>query len=42
MKKVVNSEGTSIYVRPKGYDSWLDYWEKHTGKKAKSCHHFKT
>ena len=23
---------------PPGYSSWLDYWEKRTGKKAGICH----
>ena len=23
---------------PKGYDSWIEYWEKSTGLKSKFCH----
>jgi len=37
MHKVKNLKGTSNH-RPKGYDSWLDFWEKKTGNKAKDCH----
>ncbi len=38
MVKVKNIQGSGFYSgAPKGYTSWLDYWEKQTGKKAKKC-----
>lgn len=29
---VENINGSSRYPKPKGYDSWLDYWEQQTGQ----------
>ena len=29
-----NAVGTSRFEAPKGYQSWLDYWKKHTNKNA--------
>lgn len=37
MTKVKNAKGTDRYPRPAGYDSWLDYWEKQTGRRAIRC-----
>lgn len=37
MPKVKNINGTSRFPAPLGYKSWLDYWEKQTGKKAYYC-----
>lgn len=37
--KVKNLNGTSDNRVPYGYDSWLDFWEKKSGKKAKECAH---
>lgn len=42
--KVKNVNGSSRFV-PSGYSSWLEYWEKQTGKKAyrcsaTDCHHW--
>ena len=37
--KVKNLNGTSDNKVPYGYSSWLDYWEKKTGKKAGECGH---
>ncbi len=34
--KVRNVNGTSRFI-PRGYNSWLDYWEKQTGKSATIC-----
>lgn len=35
---VVNANGTSRWSKPStGESSWLEYWEKHTGKKADHC-----
>ena len=31
---VENVNGSSLFPRPKGYNSWLDYWEYMTGKDA--------
>jgi len=28
---------TGAYKVPDGYESWLDYWEKNTGRSAKEC-----
>jgi hypothetical protein len=36
--KVKNVTGSSDDVPPKGYDSWIDYWEKRTYTKAVICH----
>lgn len=36
---VKNLNGTSDNRVPYGYSSWLDYWEKKTGKKAGECGH---
>jgi len=39
MIKVKNINGSAFYSKPpKGYDSWLDYWEQQTGLIAKECH----
>ena len=36
--KVKNANGTSRWSKPStGESSWLEYWEKHTGKKADHC-----
>lgn len=38
MTKVKNINGSGFYHGiPAGYTSWLDYWEKTTGKKATKC-----
>lgn len=38
MTYVKNARGTSRWSRPStGESSWLEYWEKHTGKKATRC-----
>ena len=37
MIKVYNASGTSRYNPPVGYSSWLDYWEKRSGKTATKC-----
>lgn len=37
MTKVKNVNGTSRFPVPSGYDSWLDYWEKQTGKTVSIC-----
>lgn len=35
---VMNANGTGRWPKPStGEDSWLEYWEKHTGKKATHC-----
>jgi hypothetical protein len=39
---VKNVTGSSRFLRPRGYDSWLDYWEKNSGqifipKKCPTC-----
>lgn len=34
---VKNVNGSSRFPAPKGYRSWLEYWESHTGKKARRC-----
>lgn len=36
MVKVKNLNGTGNRL-PVGYSSWLDFWEKKTGKKASEC-----
>lgn len=33
---VRNAVGTSRFEAPKGYQSWLDYWKKHTNKNGSS------
>ena len=35
--KVKNASGTSRYDAPEGYDSWLEYWERKSGKTAWRC-----
>lgn len=35
--KVKNLQGTSDNSVPSGYSSWLDFWEKKTGRKADKC-----
>lgn len=37
MIKVKNVIGSSRFPSPSGYNSWLDYWEQKTGKKAYFC-----
>ncbi len=37
MTLVKNVHGQSYDSPPKGCSSWLDYWEKQTGKKATRC-----
>ena len=37
MTKVKNTNGSSRFPAPKGYSSWLEYWEAMTGRKAYSC-----
>ncbi|OUO56765.1 hypothetical protein B5F78_08845 [Bacteroides sp. An279] len=37
MIKVKNANGTSRYDAPAGYDTWLEYWEKKSGKTAWRC-----
>ncbi len=34
---VKNLNGTSNNRVPCGYTSWLDFWEKKSGKKAREC-----
>ena len=35
--RVKNVNGSGRYLPPYGYASWLDYWEKQTGKKLNVC-----
>ena len=35
MTKVKNVKGK--YKIPKGYDSWIDYWERNSGKTSSVC-----
>ncbi len=35
--KVRNKKGTGRRVPPRGYRTWLEYWEKKKGQKAKGC-----
>ncbi len=38
MAYITNAKGTSTYKKPSTGDaSWLDYWERVTGKKATHC-----
>lgn len=38
MAFVKNASGSSRWPKPStGESSWLEYWEKHTGKKATRC-----
>lgn len=37
--QVKNLNGTSDNKVPNSYSSWLDFWEKKTGKKAGECGH---
>ncbi len=38
MTYVKNAKGTSQWPKPStGENSWLEYWEKQTGKKADHC-----
>lgn len=37
MEKVKNVVGSSRFPAPLGYSSWLDYWERQTGKSATEC-----
>lgn len=34
---VKNVNGSSRFSEPKGYTSWLEYWETQTGLKASEC-----
>ena len=34
---VYNVIGSSRFPAPKGYGSWLEYWEANTGRKAYYC-----
>ena len=34
---VKNLNGTSDNTHPVGYSSWIDFWEKKTGRKTNSC-----
>ena len=34
---VTNVNGSGRFTAPAGYTSWLDYWEKKTGKKVSVC-----
>lgn len=34
---VKNIIGSSRFPAPKGYSTWLDYWEHQTGKKVSIC-----
>ena len=34
---VTNVNGSGRFKPPKGYTSWLQYWERQTGKKAFFC-----
>ena len=35
--KVINASGTSRYDAPAGYSTWLEYWERKSGKTAWRC-----
>ena len=35
--KVKNVNGSSRFPAPRGYNSWLDYWEKQTKKRVSAC-----
>lgn len=35
--EVKNLHGTSEQKPPKGYDSWMDYWEKKAERTVKNC-----
>ena len=37
MPKVKNVNGSSRFVSPAGYNTWLDYWEAKSGKTACVC-----
>lgn len=37
MTKVKNVIGSSRFSAPTGYSSWLEYWEKQTGKSTTIC-----
>ena len=39
--KVKNLNGTSDNKVPQGYTSWLNFWEKKTGKTPDKCGHCK-
>lgn len=34
---IENANGTSRFTHPKGYNSWLDYWELQAGRIASQC-----
>ena len=35
--KVKNINGSSRFPAPSGYKSWLEYWEKQTGRRVTYC-----
>lgn len=35
--EVKNKKGTSDKTPPKGYKSWIDFWEKKKGSKSTNC-----
>ena len=37
MTKVKNVNGSSRFPAPRGYNSWLEYWEKQTGQRKFTC-----
>ncbi len=37
MVKVKNVNGSGRFENPKGYNTWLDYWENQSGKTAWRC-----
>ena len=37
MTKVKNVNGSSRFPAPRGYNSWLEYWEKQTGQHVSIC-----
>lgn len=37
MTKVKNVVGSDRFKKPKGYDSWLEYWEKQTKSSKSIC-----
>jgi hypothetical protein len=34
---VKNVSGSSRFAKPRGYDSWLDYWKAQTGENPYFC-----
>ena len=37
MTRVKNVNGSSRFPAPRGYNSWLEYWEKQTGQRKFTC-----